>query len=968
MNGVPTVPGALRRSTAPLLLAAAALLAPAARADGGLEYFKNYFVTGDALVSGVQLQHQGVNGFATGQVTVDPAQIPAGAEIVAAYLYWQTIYRGAAPAPSALSGAKFKKNDIRGSTVLLGPASASPCWDDDGGKDSRSVYTYRADVLRFFPRIRPADTTRPVQVLVGGAHEVTLPDGGKRLPTTLGAGLVVVYRVTGYDPASGYNAPKQPLRSIVIFDKSGAQDVPGRPLTATLEGFYEASRAAPHAKLSLLLSTGATGDRDDDHRGDKKRRDDGQSWRVLLSSTLSPADSALVGTSPSGSGAGFGAVTFGSVPLEPGAMKALVTIDAGKDRGCSCLTWGAAVLSTEVQDSDGDGLVDAWEERAEWEELSRTVPACASASLGSVYPSWPLTDPTGVPLPDLQAMGASRGVQDLFVQIDYLTGTGHTHLPSKAALFAVANAFHGAAPRAARASGPIAVHFDIGAPPPGWSVAACGATWAPDCAIVPAPLAKGGHAIPESVCSDPAKCAFPASNVPGIVGWKNGFRAYRDPRFARNRKDIFHYALFAHALGYPSPTDPAQPRKTSGISDVSGGDLMVTLGLWTNQVGSDFVQAATLMHELGHNLGLRHGGISSSGGLEPNCRPNYQSVMNYLFQVAGLLTPDGTPVIDFSRQALPAVNESRLVEASGLGATDYLARWYAPKSTSFIDQALNTTPASRHCDGTPLGPLDTTPYVRVDADPRRLASATPDALDWNGDGTIATAALAPLDINFDGMLDSFDPGSNDFATMDLRQVGGRRSIGSQSMSQSVVDPVTGLAPATPIGGGLSLDARPEDLGYGDLGYGDLGIPADEPLGSGDLDLETAGTLASNPTALTATVVKSGKGDDGSRKQRRHDDDDDDCSKLSVLLTWQAPNVSGAIGYQVYRVAGAGVTPDNLAKKVLVANLRTGQFTSATDTGIKKRGTYTYFVVATVKAPGGAGTVQSGPSNFATVTL
>ena len=51
----------------------------------------------------------------------------------------------------------------------------------------------------------------------------------------------------------------------------------------------------------------------------------------------------------------------------------------------------------------------------------------------------------------------------------------------------------------------------------------------------------------------------------------------------RNRKDIFHYALFAHALGYPSPTDPAQPRKTSGISDVSGGDLMVTLGLWDNQ-------------------------------------------------------------------------------------------------------------------------------------------------------------------------------------------------------------------------------------------------------------------------------------------------------------------------------------------------------------------------------------------------
>ena len=37
------------------------------------------------------------------------------------------------------------------------------------------------------------------------------------------------------------------------------------------------------------------------------------------------------------------------------------------------------------------------------------------------------------------------------------------------------------------------------------------------------------------------------------------------------------------------------------------------------------------MHELGHNLGLRHGGDDL-----PNFKPNYLSVMNYSFQLTGL--------------------------------------------------------------------------------------------------------------------------------------------------------------------------------------------------------------------------------------------------------------------------------------------------------------------------------------------
>ena len=67
-------------------------------------------------------------------------------------------------------------------------------------------------------------------------------------------------------------------------------------------------------------------------------------------------------------------------------------------------------------------------------------------------------------------------------------------------------------------------------------------------------------------------CQFPD---PGTVGWKTGFRFLRDSpislsddaceaaerdgnpatvcerRFDRNRKDMFRYVLFAHALGIP---------------------------------------------------------------------------------------------------------------------------------------------------------------------------------------------------------------------------------------------------------------------------------------------------------------------------------------------------------------------------------------------------------------------------------
>src|SRR6202040_1965210 len=146
----------------------------------------------------------------------------------------------------------------------------------------------------YLERITPSDPTKPVQVVAAGPHEVTLPDAGHghRLPSTLGAGLVVVYRVAGYDPMSlplAYSAPKAPLKSIVIYDGGFTLNKGAPQLSVPMEGFYEASRTAPNAKLTQIVGNGRPGLNDP----------------VQVTSPLAAADNRLVATNPFvGSGGG----------------------------------------------------------------------------------------------------------------------------------------------------------------------------------------------------------------------------------------------------------------------------------------------------------------------------------------------------------------------------------------------------------------------------------------------------------------------------------------------------------------------------------------------------------------------------------------------------------------------------------------------------------------------------------------
>ncbi len=103
----------------------------------------------------------------------------------------------------------------------------------------------------------------------------------------------------------------------------------------------------------------------------------------------------------------------------------------------------------------------------------------------------------------------------------------------------------------------------------------------------------------------------------------------------------------------------------SGYSDLGGADSAVTLGLWATAPNQDMskratVIAGTLFHELGHTIGLSHGGLYYDSGnyvptFEANCKPNYQSIMNYLFQLDGV---GPSSAVAFSNQTLTTLTQS----------------------------------------------------------------------------------------------------------------------------------------------------------------------------------------------------------------------------------------------------------------------------------------------------------------------
>jgi hypothetical protein len=606
-----------------------------------LSFENNYLVTGDFASAGVvpQLRGTGTGGTATGTITIPDSTtnpgvsqgVPDGADIIDAFLYWETLEN--TPSPSGGSGT-FDNFPITGQQI----GTDLPYTD---GSFHGTLRVYRADVNTYFPV--GANGVR----FASGQFTVSLPDGGTALPLAEGASLVVIYRVS---------SPNFPLKAVVIYDGSA---IPATSTTQNMLGFYDTAGGGENTALFDVPGGG---------------------WNN----------------------------NSGSVTLSAHANQFSAPLNAGN-------AYAAVILSTPVNNSDGDGILDAWKAGPAAGDFNAGQPGYYDVKTGS----W-------VSLP-----GAKSGEKDLFVQLDYMCGAvlpNGSCDPSQENLFPSPDT-QGNDPLAmvTNAFAAINVHLHL----------------------------EVGNIVPETTCTDnpnstpPLLCEFPGEQ--GVVDWKNSLEISKvwprnfascaaggdcSPRFPYGQKDSYHYVLFGHSLAIPAwntpygtltaintnspgtgqttittadrgsvgsinycPTrftisgvqgDPSlngiyntsscpdsqtiilstpgvtswsYPNTTlpepeigltsgivtsiSGYSDLGGQDTAVTLGLWETAPNQDMskranVIAGTLFHEIGHTLGLTHGGryYDTPGSYVPtyeaNCKPNFQSIMNYLFQLDGV--------------------------------------------------------------------------------------------------------------------------------------------------------------------------------------------------------------------------------------------------------------------------------------------------------------------------------------------
>jgi len=435
------------------------------------------------------------------------------------------------------------------------------------------------------------------------------------------------------------------------------------------------------------------------------------------------------------------------------------------------------------------------------------------------------------------------------------------------------------------------------------------------------------------------------------------------------------------------------PTTSSGHADFGGGgDVEVTLGLWgaddvagcqtdpsqpagaqgfcNNQVGTLKTQTGTLMHELGHTLTLTHGGTYYQAGLptyDINCKPNFLSVMNYLFQVRGFPdVPDGG--FNYSGQTLPSLNETaaaqngvpRLSETTGLGVdpatgnAQHLSRWYSKPNAD--DSAIGNF-ALAHCEGSPL--LQGEPNsVRVEGTlaPGGTFSAP---VDWNNDLTAGNDPILGQDLNHNGSFadtpflgfndwDNINPAAPGDSTA-FQQINARSTgFGFSEGGGLIRSPGSGLirSPGSGVDGeGSGLIRSPGSGLIRSPGSGLIRSP-----GSGEQNTETANSVADPPTNLSCTtpLLLNGVTVAG-------------CSPSTggtfmakakaVPLTWKAPDFGQIRSYVIWRAIGNFQTPQQVFANFTkfsqigsISNPNGAAGTSFVDTFQLKSGTtYTYFV-------------------------
>ena len=250
-------------------------------------------------------------------------------------------------------------------------------------------------------------------------------------------------------------------------------------------------------------------------------------------------------------------------------------------------------------DTDGDGVCDVWEDNVNGLLIDDRDGIDPQIS-GSYFYNCTLTN----------AGGCGSDKPDIFVEIDWM----ESHMPDPKAIKQVVDSFDNAG---------IRLHLQVD---------------------------------PNSAHSHIWNFEFPGYDIDGYRGFDQikaesfGTCMERDPsgncddqssdwnEEKKLKHQVFHYGFYAHRM----TNDAFQ----TGVGEIVGNDFLITLGKYTGLIGSTDQQSGTLMHELGHNLGLNHGGDEFD---EVNNKPNLFSVMTYTRQFADL---DSNRKLDFSNAAL----------------------------------------------------------------------------------------------------------------------------------------------------------------------------------------------------------------------------------------------------------------------------------------------------------------------------
>lgn len=214
---------------------------------------------------------------------------------------------------------------------------------------------------------------------------------------------------------------------------------------------------------------------------------------------------------------------------------------------------------------------------------------------------------------DFAAMGADPYRKDLFVEMDYMPGL----LASEAELGTIVQTFADMPVWNPNGTTGITIHLDAGS-------------------IYPAYDLGGGNEVPHQGLSG--------------LGDVNTLRgANSDPA----RAGVFHYMVWGDYYGTSG---------SSGSGYYPGRTFLVTVGPTHWGKASSAIRVGTFIHELGHNLGLNHGGTDGT-----NYKLNYTSIMNYKYQLEGVRRTDGAVYYGYSTRAGMTIDETAVVESKGAG-------------------------------------------------------------------------------------------------------------------------------------------------------------------------------------------------------------------------------------------------------------------------------------------------------------